>query len=203
MRNRCTPVTAEHLPEGFPPDLPAPEPLPLADAKDAEALVDAVGEYTVRALYSKTWQLREAALMSIEKVLKGGGVQGHKGDLFKALSKALLRSVQDKVANVFQLTLQVIIICAACLHVKSPEFRIYLTFGICFRKRGKDYAFQCQFNEKPSIIPGCPVGSCGTFRFDLTFRLASHLGLTSHSGCSSYDVAHSLNAEAAPCMSRL
>ncbi len=72
--------------------------------------------------------------MSIEKVLKGGGVQGHKGDLFKALSKALLRSVQDKVANVFQLTLQVIIICAACLHVKSAEW-IYLTFGICFTIR--------------------------------------------------------------------
>ena len=108
-------MSAEHLPEGFPPDLPAPEPLPLADAKDVEALIDAVGEYTVRALYSKTWQLREAALMSIEKVLKGSGVQGHKGDLFKALSKALLRSVQDKVANVFQLTLQVIITCAACL----------------------------------------------------------------------------------------
>jgi len=140
MWNQRTLVPAEHLPEGFPPDLPAPEPLPLADAKDAEALIDAVGEYTVRALYSKTWQLREAALMSIEKVLKGGGVQGHKGDLFKALSKALLRSVQDKVANVFQLTLQVII-CAACLHVKSPEFSIYLTFTICV-----------------------------TFRFDLTFR---------------------------------
>ena len=100
-------MTAEHLPEGFPPDLPAPEPLPLGDAKDAEALIEAVGEYTVRALYSKTWQLREAALMSIEKVLKGGKVQGHAADLFKGLSKALLRSVQDKVANVFQLTLQV------------------------------------------------------------------------------------------------
>lgn len=100
-------MAAEHLPDGFPPDLPAPEPLSLADAKDAEALIDAVGEYTVRALYSKTWQLREAALMSIEKVLKGGGVQGRKGDLFKALSRALMRSVQDKVANVFQLTLQV------------------------------------------------------------------------------------------------
>lgn len=101
---------AEHLPPGFPPDLPAPEPLPLADAKDAEALVEALGEYTVRALFSKTWQLREAALMSIEKVLQGegGGVEhSHKGDVFKSLSKALLRSVQDKVANVFHGTLQV------------------------------------------------------------------------------------------------
>ena len=100
-------VNAEHLPEGFPPDLPAPEQLSLADAKDAEALIDALGEYTVRALYSKTWQLREAAMISIEKVLKGGRADGHKGDLFRALSKALLRTSQDKVANVFHGTLQV------------------------------------------------------------------------------------------------
>lgn len=98
---------AEHLPPGFPSDLPAPEPIPPAEAKDAEALIDALGEYTVRALYSKTWQLREAALVSIEKVLKGPGVKGHKGDLFKALSRALSKTVQDKVANVFHNTVQV------------------------------------------------------------------------------------------------
>ena len=99
--------SAEHLPPGFPPDLPAPEPIPPAEAKDAEALIDALGEYIVRALYSKTWQLREAALISIEKVLKGPGVKGHKGDLFKALSRALSKTVQDKVANVFHNTVQV------------------------------------------------------------------------------------------------
>lgn len=101
---------AEHLPPGFPPDLPAPESLSPADAKDAEAIIEALGEYTARALFSKTWQLREAALISIEKVLQGqgGGVEGsQKGDLFKSLSKALLRTVQDKVANVFHGTLQV------------------------------------------------------------------------------------------------
>ncbi len=27
-------------------------------------------------------------------------------------------------------------------------------------KKRKDYAFQCQFNEKPSIIPGCPGEEC-------------------------------------------
>ena len=99
--------SAEHLPPGFPPDLPAPEPIPPAEAKDAEALIDALGEYIVRALYSKTWQLRESALISIEKVLKGPGVKGHKGDLFKALSRALSKTVQDKVANVFHNTVQV------------------------------------------------------------------------------------------------
>lgn len=109
---------AEHLPPGFPPDLPAPEALSPADAKDAEALTDILGEYTARALFSKTWQLREAALMSIEKVLQGqgGGVQGpQKGDLFKSLSKALLRSVQDKVANVFHGTVQVNACCYLCI----------------------------------------------------------------------------------------
>ncbi len=25
------------------------------------------------------------------------------------------------------------------------------------QKKGKDYAFRRQFNEKPSVIPGCPV----------------------------------------------
>jgi len=27
-------------------------------------------------------------------------------------------------------------------------------------KKRKDYAFRRQFNEKPSIIPGCPEGAC-------------------------------------------
>ena len=114
---------AEHLPPGFPPDLPAPEPIPPAEAKDAEPLIDALGEYTVRALYSKTWQLREAALISIERVLKGAGVQGHKVDLFKALSRAMSKTVQDKVANVFHGTLQVNIFQASfdCLNIKFNQ----------------------------------------------------------------------------------
>ena len=115
---------AEHLPPGFPPDLPAPEPLPAADVKDAEPLIDALGEYTARALYSKTWQLREAALISIERVLKGAGVEGHKGDLFKALSKAMSKTVLDKVANVFHGTLQVLFGLAAlyaCLNISFLE----------------------------------------------------------------------------------
>ena len=130
---------AEHLPPGFPPDLPAPEALSLADAKDAEALIEALGEYTVRALFSKTWQLREAALMSIEKVLQGegGGVEdSHKGDVFKSLSKALLKSVQDKVANVFHGTLQVDqcqLCCPGdCVAAKLPSWhRLWSNVVLC------------------------------------------------------------------------
>ncbi len=28
-------------------------------------------------------------------------------------------------------------------------------------KEKKDYNFWCQFNEKPSVISGCPGASCG------------------------------------------
>ncbi len=32
--------------------------------------------------------------------------------------------------------------------------------GLVDEKKRKDYAFRRQFSEKPSIIPGCPGGSC-------------------------------------------
>jgi hypothetical protein len=48
----------------WPADLPAPEPLTPADAKDAQPLLDLLGDYTVRAMFSKSWQLREAALQA-------------------------------------------------------------------------------------------------------------------------------------------
>ena len=31
---------------------------------------------------------------------------------------------------------------------------------LCLEKKRKDYVYQCQFNEKPSIIPGCPGRLC-------------------------------------------
>ena len=33
------------------------------------------------------------------------------------------------------------------------------------RKKRKDYAFRRQFNEKPSIIPGCPGSGIHTLHF--------------------------------------
>lgn len=49
-------------PKGFPADLPVPEQLKSADVKDAQPVIDLVGDYVARAMFSKTWQLREAAL---------------------------------------------------------------------------------------------------------------------------------------------
>lgn len=49
-------------------DLPAPDPLSAAAAKDAGPAIDLFGEYVAQCLYSKPWQLREAAIskMAIE-----------------------------------------------------------------------------------------------------------------------------------------
>lgn len=60
-------------PPGFPADLPPPEALSAADAKDAAPLVDLLGEYLARCLYSRTWQLREAALQRLAADLESGG----------------------------------------------------------------------------------------------------------------------------------
>ncbi|KAK9803394.1 hypothetical protein WJX72_004936 [[Myrmecia] bisecta] len=97
-----------HAPEGFPADLPAPEPLASADEKDAEPLLEVLGDYTVRCLFSKTWQLRDAALQRVDRVLAQRGVSDDQlRDLFKALDRVLLRTIKDRVANVFQSSLAV------------------------------------------------------------------------------------------------
>lgn len=46
------------------PDLPLPEPLSAAAAKDADELVQLIGPYASACLLSKTWQLRVAALQA-------------------------------------------------------------------------------------------------------------------------------------------
>lgn len=42
-----------------------------ADAKDASELTGVLEEYVLRCLFSKNWQLREAALQYIERQLSG------------------------------------------------------------------------------------------------------------------------------------
>lgn len=43
-----------------------------ADAKDADDLVELVGDYTARSFYSRVWQLREAALLRMQRLLEVG-----------------------------------------------------------------------------------------------------------------------------------
>ncbi|MEW5308551.1 MAG: hypothetical protein WDW38_000501 [Sanguina aurantia] len=87
-------------PRGWPADLPPPEPLASAVAKEAELLEDMAGEFVARAAFSKNWQLRDAALMHLAKEAEGGGFND-KRDAFKILMRMVQRGMKDKVANVF------------------------------------------------------------------------------------------------------
>lgn len=88
------------VPDGFPPDLPLPEPLAPQHAKDGEALAGALGEYVTRACFSKTWQLREAGLLHVATRVVGSphGVAGPVP--LKPLVRLAVVSLRDKVANV-------------------------------------------------------------------------------------------------------
>ena len=93
-------------PPGFPSDLPAPEPLSPADAKDADDLPEVVGEFLTRCLFSKEWQLRAAALQHLAGELGGGGgalgarLEGDAGPL-RTLCHLLARTLADKMVAVF------------------------------------------------------------------------------------------------------
>eukprot|EP00195_Chlamydomonas_chlamydogama_P012277 CAMPEP_0202901254 /NCGR_PEP_ID=MMETSP1392-20130828/14151_1 /ASSEMBLY_ACC=CAM_ASM_000868 /TAXON_ID=225041 /ORGANISM="Chlamydomonas chlamydogama, Strain SAG 11-48b" /LENGTH=824 /DNA_ID=CAMNT_0049587793 /DNA_START=202 /DNA_END=2677 /DNA_ORIENTATION=+ len=87
-------------PDGWPGDLPGPEPLEGATAKDAEPLEELAGEYVARAFYSKNWQLRDAALSYLSTMIKDNALQD-KRDAFRTLVRTVQRGMKDKVANVF------------------------------------------------------------------------------------------------------
>ena len=56
-------------PTDWPTDLLHPEALSPANAKEADDVSELVGNYVAAALYSKTWQLREAGLNHLQACL--------------------------------------------------------------------------------------------------------------------------------------
>jgi hypothetical protein len=53
-------------------------------------------------------------------------------------------------------------------------------------KKRKGYAFWRQFDEKPSVIPGCPGSACNTahdLHFEKQFAEPEHLSKTNHPVC--------------------
>ena len=90
-------------PPGWPTDLSGPESIPAGpDAQASDPFIQLTGEYVTRALFSKSWQLRDAAVIYMTKEAKKGEYDDKGKDVvFKTLSKVVQRGVNDKVANVF------------------------------------------------------------------------------------------------------
>lgn len=103
---------ADGAPAGWDTSLPAPEQLPPGDAQLAEPLEPALGTFLCSSLFSKTWQLREAALKHICRGLQDGTVPHDSGsdaarDLVRNAGPPLQRLLRDKVGSVLVAAQQV------------------------------------------------------------------------------------------------
>lgn len=100
-RSISPPSNSTPPPEGFPPDLPTPEPLTTANAKLALSLERFAGEYVAQCFYSMNWHLREAALVYVESKIDQLIVLGQEREQFRTLCAVVVRGLKDKVPNVF------------------------------------------------------------------------------------------------------
>lgn len=98
------PVAEGDIPNGFPLDLPRAEALSAEDAKDAGPMADVVGSYLAACLYSKAWQLREAALLKICDDIHTGNVREESIDgnaeALRTVTRTVVRALKDKVPAV-------------------------------------------------------------------------------------------------------
>mmetsp|Transcript_7397 Transcript_7397/g.16231 ORF Transcript_7397/g.16231 Transcript_7397/m.16231 type:complete len:960 (+) Transcript_7397:101-2980(+) len=106
-RSSSTPTgsnRADHPLQGVPnvDDLPNPEALNPGVEKDAEPITTMFGEYIARCIFSKTWNLRDAALQKLALDLRED-VHSDKdaGDLLRAYAAVLRITLADKNVQVF------------------------------------------------------------------------------------------------------
>ena len=96
-------------------ELPAPEPLPVGAAagegNELAAVAGIFGEYVLRCLLSKQWTLREAAVAKAKLMAPGLAEGGGDRDLVPALCRVLQAGAEDKIAQVFLTSLQLLELC--------------------------------------------------------------------------------------------
>jgi hypothetical protein len=71
------------------------------DAKDMESVQDMCGEYVARAMCSKNWQLRDAAVVWMTEAMRKHAFEAQGKDAYRTLSRTMLKAMKDKVAAVF------------------------------------------------------------------------------------------------------
>jgi len=82
--------------------LSTPEALAPAMMNDAQSIIPIFGEYLARCIYSKTWNLREAALIKMDLELNAGKWEGQDPrTLLQAFNHVLKRTFLDKIPQVF------------------------------------------------------------------------------------------------------
>eukprot|EP01138_Halocafeteria_seosinensis_P001794 gb/GECG01001837.1/.p1 GENE.gb/GECG01001837.1/~~gb/GECG01001837.1/.p1 ORF type:complete len:831 (+),score=125.56 gb/GECG01001837.1/:1-2493(+) len=103
-------------------ELPAPEPIPSNEHADATPLIEVFGEYVVRCLLSKSWNLREVAIQKIQ--LEIPNYTNSKSQIFEAVCNVITRITnRDRIAQVFVSSIQLIpVVLDTCApHLRKSE----------------------------------------------------------------------------------
>ena len=84
-------------------DLPPPEALSPADEKDAGTLIDLFGEHLVRCLYSRVWNLRQAAVVGMTELIQtpNFNLPADGRSIVQACCKVVGRCCADKMVQVY------------------------------------------------------------------------------------------------------
>lgn len=95
-------------PDGWPSDLPPPEPLAAVSAAEAAPVVDVGGEFVAAAFFSKSWQLRDAAAAWLADLTSNGRLSGggpERRELARGLVRLAVKGLKDKVPQVYSSSL--------------------------------------------------------------------------------------------------
>eukprot|EP00743_Colponemidia_sp_Colp-15_P004277 GILK01004614.1.p1 GENE.GILK01004614.1~~GILK01004614.1.p1 ORF type:complete len:582 (-),score=111.33 GILK01004614.1:353-1981(-) len=131
-------IVMEFTPENHPlkgvpkvEDLPPPEPLTLAVAKEAEPLISIFGEYLVQCFYSKVWNLREAALQKVKLELEQQGYQEQSTkEVVSGVCTLIRKAAVDKIAQVFLQSMALLGMlvedCMPAAGIKKTEAQVHV-----------------------------------------------------------------------------
>jgi len=102
---------------------PEPEPLHSSFQKEAEPLIELFGDYLTRCVFSKTWNLRDAALQKLAMDLQNGEHrQKDQNRLLAGYIVVLKRMVPDKNVQVFLSAMALLqAMCQLLRQVRRPE----------------------------------------------------------------------------------
>jgi centrosomal protein CEP104 len=98
-------------PDGWPSDLPPPEPLAAVSATEAGPVTDVAGEFVAAAFFSRSWQLRDAAAAWLADLTSNGRLSGggpERKELVRGLVRLAVKGLKDKVPQVYSSSLSLL-----------------------------------------------------------------------------------------------
>jgi hypothetical protein len=143
--------------------LSTPEPLAPAMMNDAQFIIPIFGEYLVRCIYSKTWNLREAALIKMDLELNARKWEAQDPrNLLQAFNHVLKKTFQDKIPQVFLTSQHLLLSLSQVIftpHLKKADVQPALEalFPLLLERLG-DVNARCSNAAREAVIAlaACP-----------------------------------------------